>query len=122
MPACAYRAATTALAGNAAARRRIARAWNSCIGVVPGWPSRRLLSRRRSLLSVGPAWEEFPAGLRHDIDTYLASLTQIRRDARGRRRAPCKPSTIKVRRAKLVAFVRKAVSDWGPDRQPRLLP
>ena len=38
------------------------------------------------------------------------SLTNVRRGAGGRRRAPCKPKTIEVRRAKLVAFVRKAVS------------
>ena len=109
-----YRATTTALASNAAARRRIARAWNGCIGVVPGWPSQRLLEPPPKSSLRGPAWEEFPADLRENIDTYLASLTQIRRDARGRRRAPCKPSTIKLCRAKLVAFVRKAVGTGIP--------
>ena len=109
-----YRATTTALASNAAARRRIARAWNGCIGVVPGWPSQTLLEPPPKSSLRGPAWDEFPAGLREDIDTYLASLTQIHRDARGRRRAPCKPSTIKLCRAKLVAFVRKAVDTGIP--------
>ena len=33
----AYRATTTSLKADAAARRKIARAWNRCIGVVPGW-------------------------------------------------------------------------------------
>ena len=39
----AYRAATTALKSDSAARRRIARAWNRCVGVVEGWPTRRLI-------------------------------------------------------------------------------
>jgi integrase len=105
-----YRAATTALAANAAARRRIARAWNRCIGVVPGWPSHRLIEPPPKSSLAGVPWEEFPAGLRRDIEAYLRSLEQVRRVAGGRRRPPCKPKTIKVRRAKLVAFVRKAVS------------
>ena len=110
----AYRSATTSLKADAAAKRRIVRAWNSCIDVVPGWPTQRLCEPPpKSSLAV-PAWEEFPSGLRHDIETYLASLTQIRRSAVGRRRAPCKTSTIKVRRAKLIAFVRKAVSTGAP--------
>jgi hypothetical protein len=109
-----YRATTTALATNAAARRRIARAWNGCIGVVPGWPSQKLFETPPKSSLRGPAWEEFPAGLRENIDTYLANLTQIRRDARGRRHAPCKPSTIKLCRAKLVAFARKAVGTGIP--------
>jgi len=105
-----YRAATTALAANAAARRRIARAWNSCIGGVPGWPSHRLIEPPPKSALAGPPWEEFPAGLRRDIEAYLRSLEQIRRIPGGRRRPPCKAKTIKVRRAKLVAFVRKAGS------------
>jgi integrase len=115
LDACmAYRAATTALKANAAARRWIARAWNRCIGVVPGWPSQRLVEPPPKSSLVGPAFEEFPAGLGQDIAAYLTGLTQIRRPSGGRRRAPCKLSTIKVRRAKLVAFVRKAVSVGVP--------
>lgn len=38
----AYRAATTRLAANDAARREIARAWNRCVASVPGWPSQLL--------------------------------------------------------------------------------
>lgn len=115
LDACmAYRAATTALKADAAARRRIARAWNGCIGVVPGWPSQRLVEPPPKSSLVGPAFGEFPAGLGQDIAAYLTGLTQIRRPPGGRRRAPCKLSTIKVRRAKLVAFVRKAVSIGVP--------
>ena len=111
LDACmAYRAATTALKADSAARRRIARAWNSCIGVVPGWPSQRLIEPPPKASLRGPAWDEFPAGLRRDIETYLASLTRMRRTVSGKRLAPCKPKTVEVCRAKLVAFVRKAVS------------
>jgi len=106
----AYREATTALKADSAARRRIARAWNTCVEVVPGWPSQRLLEPPPKASLRGPVWDEFPAGLRRDIETYLASLTRIRRAVSGRRLAPCKPKTVQVCRAKLVAFVRKAVS------------
>jgi hypothetical protein len=72
LDACmAYRAATTALRSDAAARRRIARAWNSCVGVVDGWPARRLAEPPPKSRLARPAWEEFPAGLRQDIETYL---------------------------------------------------
>ena len=81
---------------------------------MPGWPSQRLTEPPPRASLAGPTFEEFPADLRRDIDSYLAGLTQIRRAPGGRRRGPCKPSTIKVRRAKLVAFVRKAVSVGVP--------
>src|SRR5262245_50602903 len=111
LDACmAYRGATTALTANTAARRRIARSWNRCVGVVPGWPSQKLIEPPPKSALVGPACEAFPGRLRRDIDAYLAHLTQVRRTSGGKRLAPCKPSTIKVRKAKLVAFVRKAVS------------
>jgi hypothetical protein len=38
-----YRAETTALASNAAARRAIARAWNGCVDIIEGWPAHRLV-------------------------------------------------------------------------------
>jgi integrase len=110
----AYRKNTTALATDAAARRKIARTWNRCIGVVPGWPSQRLVEPPLKSTLSGPTREEFPAGLRKDIETYLSGLSQVRRTAGGRRRAPCKSSTINVRRAKLDAFVRKAVATGVP--------
>ena len=111
LDACmAYRATTTALRADAAARRRIARAWNRCVDAVPGWPQQKLIESPTKGTLAGPAWEEFPGDLRRDIDTYLTLLSQVRRTQSGKRLAPCKPSTIKVRKAKLVAFVRKAVS------------
>lgn len=106
----AYRARTAALSADAAARRRIARAWNGCIGVVQGWPSARLDEPPPKRSSARPPWEEFPDGLRQDIESYLQRLMRVRRDVGGKRRLPCKPKTIAVRRAKLLAFVRKAVA------------
>jgi hypothetical protein len=97
-----YRAETTALASNDAARRAIARAWNGCIDVVEGWPVQQLVEPAVKTME-GPAWEEFPAGLRTDVDAYLSGLTRIRRSANGKRIRPCKPSTIRTRRAELVA-------------------
>src|SRR5215467_8305000 len=51
-------------------RRLMARAWNANGSKVEGWPARRMveppLKRPFEL-----AWEEFPAGIRRDIDHYL---------------------------------------------------
>jgi len=106
----AYRGATTPLKANAAARRRIARAWNRCIDSVSNWPSQKLIEPLPASTLAGPTWEEFPASLRSAIESYLTNLMQVRRIPSGRRLPPCKRSTVKVRRAKLTALVRKVVS------------
>jgi len=103
-----YRAETTALACDAAARRSIARAWNRCIGVVEGWPANRLVEPASKAMK-GPAWEDFPEGLRSDVEAHLNRLTQIRRSAKGKRIRPCKPTTIRRCRAELEAAARMAV-------------
>lgn len=103
-----YRAETTALAAGAMARRAIARAWNSCLVAIKGWPPQRLTEpplRSRE----GPRWEDFPDQLRTDIDTYLMMLSKARRSPTGKRLRPCKPSTIRTRRTELVSFIKKAV-------------
>jgi integrase len=105
-----YRAETTALASNDAARRAIARAWNGCVKVVEGWPVRRLVEPAVKTMA-GPVWADFPGGLRSEIDAYLNGLTKIRRSAKGKRIRPCKASTIKTRRAELVAAARTAVRE-----------
>jgi hypothetical protein len=69
-----YRADTTSLAANDAARRAIARAWNACAGALEGWPSQRLLEPPVKS-AAGPAWEDFPEGLRNDILNHLAGMT-----------------------------------------------
>jgi hypothetical protein len=57
----------------------------------------------------GPAWEDFPEGLKVDVEAYLSRLTRIRRSAKGKRIRPCRPSTIRTRRAELAAAARMAV-------------
>ena len=79
-----YRAEMTALPADATARRAIVRAWNGCIGVVQGWPARRLIEPPVKTME-GPPWETFPEGLKADVEVHLNGLAQIRRSA-GRRR------------------------------------
>lgn len=105
-----YRGETTALASDAAARRSIARVWNNCSETIEGWPAQRL-EEPAIRGSERPAWEEFPKGMRADIDAYLTRLTRIRRNGKGRRLRPCKASTIRTRRAELVAAARAAIQN-----------
>jgi hypothetical protein len=48
--------------------------------------------------------------LQEGLTAYLDSLGRIRRTARGKRVRPSRPSTIRTRRAELLAFVRQAVA------------
>src|SRR5262249_24066441 len=103
-----YRAETTALACNPSARRSIARAWNRCRDVVQSWPASRLIEPPIKLVEV-TAWEDFPEGLRTDVEAYLGRLSGFRRSAKGKRIKPCSPKTIRRCRAELVAAARMAV-------------
>jgi integrase len=103
-----YRAQTTALAFDNTARRSVARTWNACGGAIDGWPAQRL-TEPAVKAKAGPAWEDFPEGLRRDVDTYLQSLGQIRRSLNGKRIRPCQPTTVRTRRAELAAVARMAV-------------
>jgi len=60
------------------------------------------------------AWEDFPEGLRRDVDRYLQGLTRVRRSRTGQRIRPLKPSTIRTRQAKLQAAARMAVKTGVP--------
>jgi hypothetical protein len=101
------------LAVCAGARRSIARAWNGCIGVIEGWPERRLIEPAIKTTEE-PEWEKFPEGLRRDIEDHISGLTRRRRDARGNRLEPCKPSTIRTRSAELKAAARMAIREGVP--------
>jgi integrase len=103
-----HRARTTTRASDATSRRVLARLWNAGIGKIDGWP-KQLLVEPPVKSAEGPGWEDFPQGLRTDIETYLAGLKLIRRNKAGQRIRPCKPSTIITRRRELVAAVRVAV-------------
>src|SRR6202165_5097417 len=108
-----YRAETTSLATGSTAHRSIARALNASANENPEWPAQRL-TEPPVKAQEGPAWEEFPEGLRRDIDRYLAGLGKIRRGPDGKRSRPCSPRTIKTRRAELVAVARMAVKIGTP--------
>src|SRR5262245_1132109 len=89
-------------------RRLLARAWNANIGGIPDWPKRRL-TEPPVKPAVAVEWEEFPSGLRREVEKYLKGLTQIRKSQTGRHIKPLRESTIKGRRAELQAAARMAV-------------
>jgi integrase len=103
-----YRAETTALASNNSYRRLTARAWNACIGAIDDWPLQRL-TEPPIKAKAGPAWEDFPESLRTEIDGYFTGLTKPHRSLSGRRIRPCRATTIRTRRAELLAAARMAV-------------
>ena len=102
-----YRAENTGRATNNTAKRFMVRAWNACVAAINGLPLQRLTEP--PIKTAEPAWEKFPAGLRRDIDDYLAGFSKPHRTLSGKRIQPCRPSTIAYRRAELVAFCRTAV-------------
>lgn len=108
-----HRARTTTRASDAASRRILARLWNAGIATIDGWPQQRL-AEPPVKAAEGPWWDDFPSGLRSDIEEYLAGLNRIRRNKAGQRTRPCKPSTITTRRRELIAAVRMAVKVGVP--------
>jgi integrase len=108
----AYRA-RTGKSSNDAFRRLLARAWNANIGGVPGWPVRKLLVPPKKP-AVEQQWEDFPEGLRRDVEQYLHGLTKVRRSRTGQRIRPLKSSTIRARCAELQAAARMAVKIGVP--------
>jgi integrase len=102
-----YRAQSGTPADDASGRRLV-RAWNSNVGIIQGWPARRLREAAVKATTELP-WTEFPAGFRRDVDQYLQHLTKVRKGRRGRRIRPLKPSTIRQRRMELAAAARMAV-------------
>ena len=107
-----YRTETTALASNTMVHRSMARSWNACADENPNWPKRRLMEPPVKA-SEGPAWEDFPEGLRRDLDAYVAGLDKMRK-VNGKHHRPCSPRTLQTRRAELVAVARMAVRQGVP--------
>ena len=98
---------------DAAFRRLMARAWNDSAKVISGWPRRQLMVPPiKSRVEL--AWEKFPEGLRREVERYLQGLTKVRRGRNGQRIRPLKASTIKTRRAELIAAARMAVKAEVP--------
>ena len=108
-----YRAQTTALATDNAARRKVARAWNACVDEIPEWPKLRLIEPPVKSHRLIP-WENFPEKLRQEIENYLEGFKKVRRDVGGKRIRPCKQSSIDTRRRELQAFARMAVKQGYP--------
>jgi len=107
----AYRTQVGKPADNAF-RRLLATAWNANLRT-PDWPNVRLTEPpRKADVEIG--WAKFPEGLRRDIDRYLQSLTKVRAGRTGQRIRPLKSSTIRTRRAELVAAARTAVEAGVP--------
>jgi integrase len=102
-----YRTEASGLATHNTMKRFIVRAWNSCATAMHELPLQRLTEP--PLKTAEPAWEKFPAGLRGEIDEYLAGFAKPHRTLNGKRLQPCSASTIRYRRAELVAFCRMAV-------------
>jgi integrase len=102
-----YRTHTTGMATNNTARRFMARAWNAYAAKADGIALHRLTEP--PIKTAEPAWEKFPIGLRQNIESYLESLARVHRTLTGKRIQPCSASTIRYRRAELVAVARTAV-------------
>ena len=66
-------------------------------------------SLSRPSKSAEPAWDDFPEGLRKDLDDYFAGLAKPHRSLGGKRIQPCSPERSRYRRAELVAMARMAV-------------
>jgi integrase len=102
-----YRSHTTGMATNNTARRFMVRAWNVYAATADGIALHRLTEP--PIKTAEPAWEKFPIGLRQNIESYLEGLAKVHRTLTGKRIQPCSASTIKYRRAELVAVARMAV-------------
>jgi integrase len=109
-----YRSETSFRECGIARQREVIRAWNSCHAIVEDWPQHRLSEPAPAPISTGPLWEEFQASLRQEVEHYLAGLAKLHRSANGKRRRPCKPSSLQTRRREIVAFARKAVAIGTP--------
>jgi integrase len=94
---------------DAQSKRRLVRAWNYCVETVPGWPAQRLEQSAVRSTAHGAVWEAFPAGLRNDVDAFLASRSPRKLSLREPTPKVWAPTTRRVMRAKLQAFARAAV-------------
>ena len=68
-----HRTRTTTRPSDAASRRILARLWNAGIGNIDGWPTMHLVEPPVKAAE-GPVWEDFPEGLREDVERYLTGL------------------------------------------------
>jgi hypothetical protein len=104
----AYRAEHTRLPIGLKTRRALARAWNGCAAHIEGWPQVSLVEP--PLPTQGLRIEDLPPGLQRDLQAHLDSMGVVRRNHRGKRLRPSKDSTIRTRRAEIMAFIGRAVA------------
>ena len=106
--------------------RALVRHWNDGVATIPGWPKFELTEPPYAKSFTGPSWEDFPQGLRDDIDAYCERLGKRHKTYSGKVFPPCKQSTIDMRRRELIAAVRAAVAAGisldGTDMPPRTAP
>jgi hypothetical protein len=117
----AYRRETSFGKVKRSQHRALVRYWNACAARIAGWPKIELTEPPYSSRFTGPTWEDFPQGLRDDIDAYCERITKRRKTVSGRLFRPCKQSTIDTRRRELVAAVRAAVAAGIPLQELRSL-
>jgi hypothetical protein len=101
---------TSFLRSGLAVKREMMRAWNHCTDTVPNWPGRKLIPPGLPSKTNGPVWSQFPDDLQKEVAGYLDGLRKQHRSSNGRRRRPCKDSTIATRRRELEAYARMAVT------------
>jgi hypothetical protein len=94
--------------------RALVRYWNGCAARIPAWPQITLTEPPYVQGFTGPAVEDFPQGLRDDIDAYCERIGKRHKTVSGRVFPPCKQSTIDTRRRELIAAVRAAVAAGIP--------
>jgi integrase len=99
---------------NVSWHRALVRHWNDGVATIAGWPKFELTEPPYAKFSVGPSWEDFPQGLRDDIDAYCERLGKRHKTYTGKVFPPCKQSTIDMRRRELIAAVRTAVAAGIP--------
>ena len=92
---------------NLSHHRALVRHWNDGVARIPGWPEFELTEPPYVKRFTGPAWEDFPQGLRNDIDAYCERITKRHKTVSGRIFRPCKQSTIDTRRRELIAESRR---------------
>ncbi|MGO8842984.1 MAG: tyrosine-type recombinase/integrase [Methyloceanibacter sp.] len=103
-------------------QRQLVRHWNAGVARIPGWPKFELTEPAYMNRSAGPAFEDFPRGLRDDIDAYCERIGKRHKTVSGRIFRPCKQSTIDTRRRELIAAVRAAVAAGIPLEELKSLP
>jgi excisionase family DNA binding protein len=94
--------------------RALVRHWNAYAVRIAGWPKIELTEPSYAKRFIGPAWDDFPEGLRNDIDSYCERIGKRHRTTSGKIARPCKASTINMRRRELVAALRAAVEAGIP--------